>query len=90
MTQALQQNENPNAHAMVYALGKIGPAAKAAILALMKLLKDGDSGVRNAAAEDLRVGKTSGAVGTFAHIGPEVELYFEEAAHPFQEQSVFF
>jgi len=25
------------------------------------------------AAEDLRVGKTSGAVGTFAHIGPEVE-----------------
>jgi adenylosuccinate lyase len=26
-----------------------------------------------AAAEDLRVGKTSGAVGTFAHIGPEVE-----------------
>jgi adenylosuccinate lyase len=27
----------------------------------------------NAAAEDLRVGKVSGAVGTFAHIGPEVE-----------------
>jgi len=27
-----------------------------------------------AAAEDLRVGKTSGAVGTFAHIGPEVEV----------------
>jgi adenylosuccinate lyase len=27
----------------------------------------------HAAAEDLRVGKTSGAVGTFAHIGPEVE-----------------
>jgi len=26
-----------------------------------------------AAAEDMRVGKTSGAVGTFAHIGPEVE-----------------
>ena len=26
-----------------------------------------------AAAEDLRVGKTSGAVGTFAHIGPDVE-----------------
>src|ERR1044071_5723225 len=26
-----------------------------------------------AAAEGLRVGKTSGAVGTFAHIGPEVE-----------------
>jgi adenylosuccinate lyase len=26
-----------------------------------------------AAAEDLRVGKVSGAVGTFAHIGPEVE-----------------
>jgi adenylosuccinate lyase len=26
-----------------------------------------------AAAEELRVGKTSGAVGTFAHIGPEVE-----------------
>ena len=26
-----------------------------------------------AAAEDLRVGKTNGAVGTFAHIGPEVE-----------------
>jgi len=26
-----------------------------------------------AAREDLRVGKTSGAVGTFAHIGPEVE-----------------
>ncbi|MGA2118423.1 MAG: adenylosuccinate lyase [Bryobacteraceae bacterium] len=26
-----------------------------------------------AAAEDLRVGKTSGAVGTLAHIGPEVE-----------------
>src|SRR6516165_4040634 len=26
-----------------------------------------------AAAEDLRVGKTSGAVGTYAHIGPEVE-----------------
>ncbi len=26
-----------------------------------------------AAAEDLRVGKMSGAVGTFAHIGPEVE-----------------
>jgi adenylosuccinate lyase len=26
-----------------------------------------------AAAEDVRVGKTSGAVGTFAHIGPEVE-----------------
>ncbi|HWB83771.1 MAG TPA: adenylosuccinate lyase [Bryobacteraceae bacterium] len=26
-----------------------------------------------AAVEDLRVGKTSGAVGTFAHIGPEVE-----------------
>ncbi len=26
-----------------------------------------------AAAEDLRVGKTSGAVGTFAHIGPEAE-----------------
>jgi adenylosuccinate lyase len=26
-----------------------------------------------AAQEDLRVGKTSGAVGTFAHIGPEVE-----------------
>ena len=26
-----------------------------------------------AAAEDLRMGKTSGAVGTFAHIGPEVE-----------------
>ena len=26
-----------------------------------------------AAAEDLRVGKLSGAVGTFAHIGPEVE-----------------
>src|SRR3954453_23763650 len=26
-----------------------------------------------AAPEDLRVGKTSGAVGTFAHIGPEVE-----------------
>jgi len=26
-----------------------------------------------AAAEDIRVGKTSGAVGTFAHIGPEVE-----------------
>jgi adenylosuccinate lyase len=26
-----------------------------------------------ASAEDLRVGKTSGAVGTFAHIGPEVE-----------------
>jgi adenylosuccinate lyase len=26
-----------------------------------------------AALEDLRVGKTSGAVGTFAHIGPEVE-----------------
>jgi adenylosuccinate lyase len=25
------------------------------------------------AAEDLRVGKTSGAVGTFAHIGPQVE-----------------
>ena len=27
----------------------------------------------DAAAEDLRVGKMSGAVGTFAHIGPEVE-----------------
>ena len=27
----------------------------------------------SAAAEDLRVGKISGAVGTFAHIGPEVE-----------------
>src|SRR5689334_23949310 len=27
----------------------------------------------HAAAEDLRVGKISGAVGTFAHIGPEVE-----------------
>ena len=27
----------------------------------------------SAAAEDLRAGKTSGAVGTFAHIGPEVE-----------------
>jgi adenylosuccinate lyase len=27
----------------------------------------------NAAAEDLRMGKMSGAVGTFAHIGPEVE-----------------
>jgi adenylosuccinate lyase len=27
----------------------------------------------DAAAEDLRVGKLSGAVGTFAHIGPEVE-----------------
>jgi len=27
----------------------------------------------DAAAEDLRVGKTSGAVGTFAHIGPEAE-----------------
>src|ERR1700735_3273423 len=26
-----------------------------------------------AAAEDLRVGKTSGAVGTFSHFGPEVE-----------------
>ena len=26
-----------------------------------------------AAADDLRIGKTSGAVGTFAHIGPEVE-----------------
>ncbi len=26
-----------------------------------------------AAAEDLRVGKTSGAVGTYAHLGPEVE-----------------
>jgi adenylosuccinate lyase len=26
-----------------------------------------------AAAEDLRVGKTSGAVGTYAHIGPDVE-----------------
>jgi adenylosuccinate lyase len=26
-----------------------------------------------AAAEDLRVGKISGAVGTFAHIGPDVE-----------------
>jgi adenylosuccinate lyase len=26
-----------------------------------------------AAAEDLRVGKVSGAVGTFAHIGPEIE-----------------
>src|SRR6202043_2275832 len=26
-----------------------------------------------AAAEDLRVGKISGAVGTFAHIGPEIE-----------------
>jgi adenylosuccinate lyase len=26
-----------------------------------------------ASAEDLRVGKTSGAVGTYAHIGPEVE-----------------
>jgi adenylosuccinate lyase len=26
-----------------------------------------------AAAEDLRIGKVSGAVGTFAHIGPEVE-----------------
>ena len=25
------------------------------------------------AAEDLRIGKVSGAVGTFAHIGPEVE-----------------
>jgi adenylosuccinate lyase len=27
----------------------------------------------NAAAEDIRVGKISGAVGTFAHIGPEAE-----------------
>src|SRR5476651_278738 len=27
----------------------------------------------DAAAEDLRVGKISGAVGTFAHIGPDVE-----------------
>ena len=27
----------------------------------------------DAAAEDLRVGKISGAVGTFAHIGPEIE-----------------
>src|SRR5205823_31159 len=27
----------------------------------------------HAAAEDVRVGKISGAVGTFAHIGPEVE-----------------
>jgi adenylosuccinate lyase len=27
----------------------------------------------SAAAEDLRVGKISGAVGTFAHIGPEIE-----------------
>jgi adenylosuccinate lyase len=27
----------------------------------------------SAAAEDLRVGKISGAVGTFAHVGPEVE-----------------
>jgi adenylosuccinate lyase len=27
----------------------------------------------NAAVEDLRMGKVSGAVGTFAHIGPEVE-----------------
>ena len=27
----------------------------------------------SAAAEDLRVGKISGAVGTFAHIGPEAE-----------------
>ena len=27
----------------------------------------------DAAAEDLRVGKVSGAVGTFAHIGPEIE-----------------
>ena len=27
----------------------------------------------DAAAEDLRIGKVSGAVGTFAHIGPEVE-----------------
>ena len=29
-----------------------------------------------AAAEDLRIGKISGAVGTFAHIGPEVEETF--------------
>jgi adenylosuccinate lyase len=31
------------------------------------------SGAAAAAAEDLRVGKISGAVGTFAHIGPEAE-----------------
>jgi adenylosuccinate lyase len=34
-----------------------------------------------AAAEDVRVGKTSGAVGTFAHIGPEVEELICERLH---------
>src|SRR6266404_5322304 len=34
-----------------------------------------------AAAEDLRVGKTSGAVGTSAHIGPEVEELICERLH---------
>jgi adenylosuccinate lyase len=34
-----------------------------------------------AAAEDLRVGKTSGAVGTYAHIGPDVEARICERLH---------
>jgi adenylosuccinate lyase len=34
-----------------------------------------------AAAEDLRVGKISGAVGTFAHIGPEIEEQIMKRLH---------
>src|ERR1043166_183121 len=34
-----------------------------------------------ASVEDVRVGKTSGAVGTFAHIGPEVEERICERLH---------
>ncbi|MBV9503652.1 MAG: adenylosuccinate lyase [Acidobacteriia bacterium] len=35
----------------------------------------------HAAAAELRVGKTSGAVGTYAHIGPEVEARILEKLH---------
>src|SRR6201999_1844292 len=35
----------------------------------------------DAAAEDLRIGKLSGAVGTFAHIGPEVEAAICKRLH---------
>ena len=42
MTEALQQDENPNAHAIVYALGKIGPDAAQAEPVLIGLLANAD------------------------------------------------
>jgi len=49
----LKDNDEDVREAAAFALGEIGPDAKAAVPVLSKALRDGDEGVREAAADAL-------------------------------------